>query len=183
MEILEIINGIHAAVSNTHDGALDEEGNPVEIGLKREEGHPLIDSRVMDGFKIQIQNNCLCINYHSEILLKDVHRRDFEGDIESRIANIAKFIKSEYNKITGTPLTLTEEPESYKVCVQSISKIRSWVQATKKYKIGGMDEVDFTRPDADGDKVKAAVKNWVELAKGAKKPENVFIKPSDNQKK
>ena len=33
---LEIINGISQAMSNVHDGAMDEDGNHIEIGLKRE---------------------------------------------------------------------------------------------------------------------------------------------------
>jgi hypothetical protein len=181
--ILEIVNGISLAASNAHDGALDENDEPIKIGLKREEGNPIIDSRVMDGFKVSIQNNYLILRYHSEILLKDVHANDFENDISSKLNDIAKFLKSEYKKITGSALTLTEEKDSFKVMVQSISKIRSWVQACKKYKIGGLDEIDFSRPDAEGDKLEAAVRSWLELGKNPKKPENVSIKPSDNEKK
>jgi hypothetical protein len=42
---LEIINGISQALARGYDGALDEDGNPVKIGLHREEGEPLLDSR------------------------------------------------------------------------------------------------------------------------------------------
>ena len=35
--VLEIVRGISQAMSNTHDGALDENGEPVKIGLRREE--------------------------------------------------------------------------------------------------------------------------------------------------
>ena len=35
---LEIINGISQVLANTYDGALDESGEPVKIGLRREEG-------------------------------------------------------------------------------------------------------------------------------------------------
>ena len=50
---LEIIRGISQAASNAHDGAIDEKGEPIKVGLKREEGHPLLDKRVMDGFSIK----------------------------------------------------------------------------------------------------------------------------------
>ena len=40
---LEIVNGISQVLANTYDGALDENGEPVKIGLKREEGHPILD--------------------------------------------------------------------------------------------------------------------------------------------
>ena len=36
-EVLDIVRGISQVMANTHDGALDENGEPVKIGLKREE--------------------------------------------------------------------------------------------------------------------------------------------------
>ena len=74
---MEIVRGISQVMANTYDGALDEAGAPVKIGLKREEGHPINDSRIMDGFKVSLSGNQLCIHYHSEIKLKDVHARGF----------------------------------------------------------------------------------------------------------
>ena len=44
--ILDIARGISQVVANTYDGALDEKGEPIKIGLKREEGDPINDSRV-----------------------------------------------------------------------------------------------------------------------------------------
>ena len=37
MTVLDVVRGISQAIANSHDGALVEEGNPIEIGLKREE--------------------------------------------------------------------------------------------------------------------------------------------------
>ena len=45
---MEIVNGISQVMANSYDGALDEKGEPIKVGLKREEGHPINDSRVMD---------------------------------------------------------------------------------------------------------------------------------------
>ena len=52
--VLEIVNGISQVMANAYDGATDENGEPIKIGLKREEGHPINDSRVMDGFKVKL---------------------------------------------------------------------------------------------------------------------------------
>jgi len=53
MNILEIVRAISNIVSELgYDGARMKDGSPVEIGLKREEGCPIVDSRVMDGFKV-----------------------------------------------------------------------------------------------------------------------------------
>ena len=105
---MEIVRGISQVMANSHDGALDENGEPIKVGLKREEGHPIHDSRVMDGFKVSYHGTQLCIHYHSELKLKDVYANGFESDLEQMIADIASFIKKEYKKRTE-PLTLTKK--------------------------------------------------------------------------
>ena len=74
---LEIINGISQVLANSYDGALDENSEPVKIGLRREEGNPLLDARVMDGFGAHISADRLHIKYHAEIPLKEVHANGF----------------------------------------------------------------------------------------------------------
>ena len=78
---LEIINGISQVLANSYDGALDESGEPVKIGLRREEGNPLIDQRIMDGFGAHISGERLHIKYHAEIPRKEVHSSGFEGEM------------------------------------------------------------------------------------------------------
>ena len=89
---LEIINGISQVLSNTHDGALDEKGEAVKIGLRREEGDPLVDPRVMDGFGCCVRGDRLHIKYHSEIPLKEVHANGFESETESMVEKVKSFI-------------------------------------------------------------------------------------------
>ena len=40
---LEIIRGVAQAAANAYDGALDQDGKPLDIGLSREEGHLVKD--------------------------------------------------------------------------------------------------------------------------------------------
>mgnify|MGYP001280667343 CR=1 FL=1 len=103
---MEIVRGISQVMANSHDGALDADGAPIKVGLKREEGDPIVDSRVMDGFKCSFHGPQLCVHYHAEIKLKDVHDKNFESDLERMIGKIATFIKKEYKKTTGDTLTL-----------------------------------------------------------------------------
>ncbi len=145
---LEIIQGIQQAAANAYDGALDENGEPVTAGLKREEGNPLIDQRVMDGFNVSFYGNKLCVAYHSEVKLKEVYGSSFEADTEQMIEDIASFLKKEYKKVTGNSLSLKAVGD-VDVLVQNVSKVRSWVQAKKHYEIGSLDE--FTSlPDVEG---------------------------------
>ena len=48
--VLEIIRGLSQAAANSEYDGCDLEQ---KIGLKREEGHPVLDSRVIDGFKVR----------------------------------------------------------------------------------------------------------------------------------
>ena len=88
---LEIIRGLAQAAANSHDGAIDDNGELIKIGLKREEGHPILDSRIMDGFKVRFSGNSMILTYQVEIRVKDVHDTNkFESEIESTIADVAK---------------------------------------------------------------------------------------------
>tara|TARA_Y100000310_G_C20580322_1_gene762640 strand:+ start:149 stop:721 length:573 start_codon:yes stop_codon:yes gene_type:complete len=174
--ILDIINGISQAAANGYDGALDENGEPIKIGLRREEGDPILDKRVMDGFKVQLSSNLLTIKYHGEILLKDVYKGDFEGEMAQRLQDIASFLKKEYKKITGNSLTLKKHDKEPDILVQSMSRIRSWVQCSQKFKIGGIPDEPELGTTVD-ERLDSAFKKWLGFGKdkfpNTKKPENV----------
>ena len=137
--VYEIVQGLSQAAANAYDGALDENGEPLNAGLQREEGDPILDKRVMDGFKVKFYGNMMCLLYMSEVHLKEVYASGFESDVEQRIADIASFLKKEYKKITGKSVSLTEEGE-VDVRVENSSRIRSWVTAKMHYKVGGLDK-------------------------------------------
>ena len=174
--ILDIINGISQAAANAYDGALDDKGEPIKVGLKREEGDPVLDMRVIDGFNVSIAGNMLIVKYQGEILLKDVYKGDFEGEIAQRLQDIVSFLKKEYKKITGKSLTLTKEDKEPDVLVQSSSRIRSWVQAQQKFKIGGMPDQEEIGATVE-DRLSKAMKDWIGFGKDkfakTKNPENV----------
>ena len=134
---LEIINGISQVLANSYDGAMDESGEPVKIGLRREEGNPLIDHRIMDGFGAQIIGDRLHIKYHAEIPLKEVHSNGFEGEMESMVEKVKSFLQKEFKKVTKSSLSLSE-PSEVDVLVEYISRIRCSVKVHKCFKIGGL---------------------------------------------
>lgn len=166
---LEIVRGISQALSNKHDGALDEEGNPIKTGLKREGEDgiiPLHDKRVMDGFNVSFHGDQLCIHYHGEVTMKEVHNKSFESDMEQMIADISKFIKKQYRGATKSSLTLKKEGD-IDVMVQSVGRHRSWVQAKQYFSYGS--DADSIANESD-DKLDSAIKNFIELGRdGAKK--------------
>jgi hypothetical protein len=138
--VYEIVQGLSQAAANAYDGALGEDYEPDKPGiLRREEGNALIDQRVMDGFNVKFYGNIMCLSYQSEIQLKEVYDGGFEEEMDQRLTDIAGWLKKEYKKITGDSVTLTEEGE-VDVFVQNTSRVRTWVQAKKHYKVGGLDE-------------------------------------------
>ncbi len=179
--ILNIINGISQVCSNTHDGATDSDGNRVELGLKREEGDPIIDSRVMDGFSVRFYGDKICVSYQCDPKLKDVHKNNFESNIESMINDVVKFIKKEYKKLTKNTLSLTEEGE-IDVLVQYISSVRTTVTAKKHYKIGGnpLRGLDGAK-DGSKDRLDDTFKKFLELGKKSPRAKNDKSK-KDNYK-
>ena len=146
--VYEIVQGLSQAAANAYDGALDENGEPLLAGLKREEGDPILDKRVMDGFNVSFYGNMMCIKYMSEVQLKEVYASGFESDIESQLAEISKFLQKEYKKITGKSVSLTTEGE-VDVRVENSSRVRSWVTAKMHYKVGGLNEDMEVAADAD----------------------------------
>lgn len=172
---LEIVNAISQIVANAFDGALDENGEPIKIGLRREVENPITDSRVMDGFKVSFHGDILRLHYHSEISLKEVHNKKFQDDVNQTISSIAKFLKKEYKKITKNNLSLKVLGES-DIDIQSMSRIRSWIQCRQDYKIGGIEaeSVDsYLEPEE-----REMFKKFNALA-GTKKPSNVTRKQPD----
>ena len=137
--VYEIVQGLSQAAANAYDGALTEDGEPLKAGLKREDGDPILDRRVIDGFNVRFYGNMMCLSYHSEVMLKEVYASGFETDIEQRLADITGFLKKEYKRITGKSVGLTEQGE-IDVHVESSSRVRSWVTAKKHDKIGGLAE-------------------------------------------
>jgi len=104
------------------------------------------------------------------VQLKEVYSGTFEEDMESMIAEIAKYLKKEYKKITGNALTLTSQGD-IRAIVQNTSKVRMWVQVAKEYQIGGMSDVDAIKGESK-DSVDAKFKTFLELGGFGKRPKN-----------
>ena len=172
--VYEIIQGLSQAAANAYDGALDENGEAVEVGLQREEGRPLIDKRVMDGFNINFNGNMMCLGYHSEVQLREVYANGFESEVEQTIADVVKFLKKEYKKITGSSVTLSKHGE-IDVRVENSSRVRSWVTAKMYYKVGGLSE-DMSHSVASEDRLEDSFKKFLNQGgwngDGGKRPQN-----------
>ena len=95
---LEIINGISQVLAASYDGAHDESGEPIKVGLRREEGDPLVDHRVMDGFSACTIGNRLHIKYHAESHLAVQHPCSYCGKIFRTSHSLSNHM-SRYHKV------------------------------------------------------------------------------------
>jgi len=136
---LDIIRGIAQAAANAYDGAHDEKGEPISLGLKREEGDVIKDSRTIDGFKCKIDGNHLIVSYQSDIRLKDVYGTKFENEINSTLGDIGKWLKKEYKKVTGKALSLKSTGD-VTATVETSSRHRCWVRANQYFDLSGQAE-------------------------------------------
>ena len=173
--VYEIIQGLSQAAANSYDGALGEDYEPANDGiLRREEGNALIDQRVMDGFNVKFYGDMMCLTYQSEIQLKEVYASGFESEIDQRLTDIAGWLKKEYKKITGNAVTLTEDGE-VDVFAQNSCRVRSWVQAKKHYKVGGLAE-EMNNSEGSRAKLERGWKTFLDQGgwngEGGKRPKN-----------
>lgn len=162
-KIEDIIMGLNQAAHLGYDGALDDDGERREIGLAREEGDPILDPRVMDGFKVRFAGKQMILSYQTETMLKDVYDRDFEAEMKSRVEDIASYLKKQYKAVMGENVSLTLEGE-IQVLVQHISNTRTWANVTAVYNIGNVTDFPEDKDEVQ-EKLTKAVENWISQGK------------------
>jgi hypothetical protein len=162
--ILDVVQTIQNIVGQKgYDGALDEEGNPVKIGLKREVDNVVTDSRLVDGFGVRFQGDKMILSYSSECTIKQVQKTNFEDIVEQNLADIISFIQKEYKGAAGKNLSLTKEGDA-DILVQKMSNFRTWFQSSCIYKIGGVNGVDVLE-ESKPENVNESIKSWLKAAK------------------
>ena len=175
--VYDIVKGINQAAANAHDGSHDkrfvEKDGERVVGLKREQGCPINDSRVIDGFNVRMSGPILIVTYQSEMPISAFHNTKLGQELEQTFADIAKFLKKEYKKITGDTLSLKANGD-VDFILQNMSKIRTWVQATKTYTVGNMKDV-IPVGEPSEDRLEKDFRKLLELSTD-KKPQNVTRK-------
>ena len=175
--VYDIVKGINQAAANAYDGSHDkrfvEDGDDKVVGLKREQGCPINDSRVIDGFNVRMAGPKLIVSYQSEMPMSDFHNTKLDQELEQTYADIIKFLKKEYKKITGDTLSVKADGDVAFI-LQNMSKIRTWVQATKVYTVGNLKDV-IPVGEPSEDRLEDNFRKFLELSTD-KKPDNVTRK-------
>lgn len=175
LSVYEVVQGIAQAVHNIHHGAVNENGRPVEIGLKRED-QPITDQRVIDGFGVSMQGNLLVIRYNSHEPLSNLHEKRFEREVERRIEEIKGFIQKQFLKHTETQLRLKETGE-LKVLVESSNRVKAMIKAMMAYEVLNLkDKVGIVGCNSCTDKLEEIEARNKAMMKKVLKPKNVTRK-------
>jgi len=168
LSILDVIQGIQHAMKYVQDGAIDDNGKPVKIGLQREKGNPLLDKRVIDGFTIGFSGPYLHINYHTESSAKEKSDERYPEKIAGILEDIEKFLKEQFKNHTGKALGLEKEG-SLQIQYFSINNNRHDVVATCVYCIKNIEK-EFKNGDfvEKPEKVKRSIKEFMTKLRGRK---------------
>ena len=171
-KVLEVVRGVaQAAADIGYDGCVSENGDPVKIGLKREEGHPVYNSRVMDGFNIGISGPNLILSYHSDVKLREIYDQNFEVETGRMMAKVIKELKKRYKANTGKALSLKKLDDPV-IRVESTSRVRCWATARGTYKIGNMTDVDEVLTEEGPPELEKSFKNFLKQGDFGKKAPN-----------
>lgn len=162
---MDKIRALAQAAADAYDGGTDANGEPLKIGLRREKGDYVKDSRHMDGFKVRFAGDTITITYQTDILLREVYAGGFEEEMENVMADIAKYLVKRAGEINGGKISLTSCCD-VDVLVQSTSNVRSFVTASKKYKIGGMGSVETPPQNPRQDNIVEGFRDFLNLVRG-----------------
>jgi len=172
---LEIIKSLSQAAGNLYDGAVDDKGEPLKMGLAREE-LPITDRKYIDGGKVRFAGDQVVVTYQAQIPLSDVHQNGingFQNKMNDMVQNLVKQLKKNYKSITGKGVTLTALGDDTSVKVDYVSRSRTLVTAHRNYKIGGLSEVISASEDDTKERaISDTYRKFLEQGGFGKRPKN-----------
>ena len=175
-EVMKVLKQIQA---QSYDGALTFDGKPLKIGMAREQ----IDEyhrRKIDAFSVSsAMPDIIRIKYTSQCRLQEIHEnKDFEDEVYGVVESIKKHLQSEYKRISGKSVALTESKKT-PLNVQYMSKVNCFLTTMVEYKVGGgvgKDEDMSHKPT-----INDTIKKFLQQVKVEKRPLN-DTRPKEKQK-
>lgn len=155
-DILEIVNGISQALSAKHDGG-------EEFGLDREQEVSIYNKRANDGFGVSFHGNYITVKLHEDMPLEHVHRSNFKGDIEQKMANIVKNIKDKFKVVKKKSLDLKKCGEC-NIVVQTPNRRNAFVNAAQTYEFSTNEKADKME-DSFRERSDRYAKHWLNIMK------------------
>lgn len=174
-EDFEVLKDLSVAAGNLYDGAVDDKGEPINMGLKRDE-LPDTNRKYIDAAKVRFAGDKAIVSYEAEIVLKQVYKdgiNGFQNEMDDMIQKVVNQLKKNYRAVAGKSITLTAEGDGAKVDVEYVSRYRTLVHAVRSYKIGGLsDVVAATGAEVNKREMADTYKKFLEQGGFGKRPKN-----------
>tara|TARA_R110000824_G_scaffold254574_2_gene443604 strand:+ start:24 stop:626 length:603 start_codon:yes stop_codon:yes gene_type:complete len=172
---LAIIRDLSQAAGYMYDGAVNEKGEPLKMGLKRDELSST-DRKYIDGGKIRFGGNKVIVSYEAEIPLSAVSKKGingFQNEMNDMVQNLINQLKKNYRAISGKSITLTPDGEDANVNVAYVNRHRTLATAVRSYTIGGLSEVlAATGAEVNKREISDAYRKFLEQGGFGKRPKN-----------
>ena len=165
-DVYSVIQAIHQAAADSYDGCEEK------IGLRRENGVPITDRRVIDGFRIGINGNVLKISYQTELTMKEACE-DLGKEVRRIFRDITKYLKKKYKAQTDQALrlkALMDEPNSI---VQELSRTHVFMQAYQTFEIKNFKVPEGNKEGILREGEEFSFKNMLREALDARTSENL----------
>tara|TARA_R110001583_G_scaffold53210_25_gene164441 strand:- start:110 stop:664 length:555 start_codon:yes stop_codon:yes gene_type:complete len=172
---LEIIRDLSRAAGDMYDGAVNDKGEPLKMGLKRDD---LLSTnrKYIDGGKFRFAGNKIIVSYEAQTRLKDIYKdgiNGFQNEVDQMIQNLVNQLKKNYKSIANKSITLTPEGDGAKVDVAYVSRTRTIVTAMRAYEIGGLSEVvAATGAEVNKHEMSDAYRKFLEQGGFGERPKN-----------
>jgi hypothetical protein len=174
-EDFEVLKDLSVAAGNLYDGAVDDKGEPINMGLKRDE-LPDTNRKYIDAAKVRFAGDKAIVSYEAEIVLKQVYKdgiNGFQNEMDDMIQKVVNQLKKNYRAVAGKSITLTAEGDGAKIDVEYVSRYRTLVHAVRSYKIGGLsDVVAATGAEVNKREMADTYKKFLEQGGFGKRPKN-----------
>tara|TARA_R110000824_G_scaffold313959_1_gene500797 strand:- start:309 stop:899 length:591 start_codon:yes stop_codon:yes gene_type:complete len=172
---LEIIRDLSTASANMYDGAVNDKGEPLKMGLNKDDLLST-DRKYIDGGKVRFAGDEIIVTYEAQIKLQDVHKNGingFQNEMDDMIQKLVNQLKKNYRSVAGKSITLTAQGDGAKVDVAYVSRYRTLATARRAYKIGGLSEViAATGAEVNKREMSDAYRKFLELGGFGKRPKN-----------
>jgi hypothetical protein len=140
---LQVLKDLSVAAGQLYDGAVDSNGEPVDLGLNRD-SLPSTNRKYIDAGKVRFAGDKIVVSYEAEITLKQVYKdgiSGFQNEMDDMIQRIVDGLKKNYRAQAGKSITLTAEGDGAKVDVEYVSRYRTLVHAVRSYRVAGLSDV------------------------------------------
>ena len=130
-DILEIVNGISQALSDKTNYE----------SLQKNQKTSIYEKSKNDGFNVKFSGNKMTLLYETDVPLEEVHEKNFEPELQSKVNKLINEIGKNYKSIKKQSLK-TKPVGDFNIRVETPNRMRARVFVAQMYEIAKADSQD-----------------------------------------